>query len=273
MNLWKQESESGLTFIELLVICGIIGLLICVLGAGTTINRAGSNSFQCLNNHRQLMAAWKMYTDDNAGRLVYNHNAGDAGKNAGAECWVAGWLDFAPSVDNTNVNYLIRHDLTPYGAYLGPYAKSPSIFKCPADKSTVSFAGRRMPRVRSVSMNNFFGEGASTFGGPSTSYTLYTKLAQVKSPAALFVFADELEQSINDGCLLTQPDTPYQMIDYPAAHHDSAGAFSFADGRAEIHKWVDPRTMPPSGQPILLNVNLPGDADVIWIQQHVSELR
>jgi len=72
----------------------------------------------------------------------------------------------------------------------------------------------------------------------------------------------------------TNPDNQYNMIDFPASHHDSAGAFSYVDGHAEFHRWVDPRTMPPlqPGQLLPLNVILPGDVDVTWLQQHASEL-
>ena len=38
-------------------------------------------------------------------------------------------------------------------------------------------------------------------------------------------------------------------IDFPASWHDGGGTFSFADGHAELHKWVDLntlRTTPPA---------------------------
>jgi hypothetical protein len=53
----------------------------------------------------------------------------------------------------------------------------------------------------------------------------------------------------------------------------SAGAFSFADNHAEIHKWTDIRTMPPTSQSMGLNVSIPGDEDITWLQQHASELK
>jgi len=274
MKFTQRQSDSAFTFIELLVVIGVIGLLVCALGAGRGMDRTGSNGFQCLNNHRQLLAAWKMYADDNAGALVYNHDGANAGKQVGVECWVAGSMDFNASTDNTNINNLVRHDILPYGAFLGPYAKSPNIFKCPADNATVTIAGKRVLRVRSVSMNNFFGTGGRTWTTPSR-YIQHRNLNQIKSPATQFVFLDEREDSINDGCFFTDSDTPYQLIDYPASHHDSAGAFSFVDGRAEIHRWTDVRTIPvlQPGQPLQLNVNLPGNVDVTWLQQHASELQ
>jgi prepilin-type processing-associated H-X9-DG protein len=122
-------------------------------------------------------------------------------------------------------------------------------------------------------MNNFFGANSRSWTTPSR-FILHRKLDQVKSPATQFVFLDERADSINDGLFFTDPDTPYQMIDYPMSQHDSAGAFSFVDGHAEFHRWVDPRTMPSlkPGQLLPLNVNLPGDVDVTWLQQHASEL-
>lgn len=274
MKLTQRKFERAFTFIELLVIVGITGLLVCVLGAGRGINRTNSSSFQCLNNHRQLLAAWKMYADDNAGVLVYNTDGTSVGKTAGNECWVAGWMDFSASTDNTNTLYLVRHDLTPYGAFLGTYAKSPSIFRCPADKATAPVLGKPTLRVRSVSMNNYFGTHSRSWMTPSR-YVLHSRLNQIKSPSTQFVFLDEREDSINDGMFFSDPDTAYQVIDYPASHHDCAGAFSFVDGRAEIHRWTDPRTMPvlQPGQLLQLNVNLPGDVDVDWLQQHASELQ
>jgi hypothetical protein len=40
------------------------------------------------------------------------------------------------------------------------------------------------------------------------------------------------------------PDRPaeYRLVDYPASYHSGAGGFSFADGQAEINKWLDHRT-------------------------------
>ena len=232
------------------------------------MSRTGTNSLQCLNNHRQLVAAWKMYADDNQGRLVYNRDGTKAGVLQGDESWVAGWLDISSSTDNTNTIFLTRHDLVPYGAYLGPYVKSASIFKCPADKTSVNIGGQWKLRVRSVSMNNFFGEKSRSWISPGR-YIVHTNLTQIKSPVTQFVFLDEQEVSINDGCFFSDPDTSYHLVDFPASHHDSACTFSFVDGHGEMHRWVDARTMPASP---ILNLNLPGDVDVPWLQQHASEL-
>ena len=129
-------------------------------------------------------------------------------------------------------------------------------------------AGVAKPRVRSISMNNFVGTESRTWNG-SSRYALCTNFNQIKSPAYMFVFLDEREDSINDGWFATDPDNRYQLIDYPASYHNNAGSFSFADGHSEIHRWKDRRTMPAlqPGQFLPLNVNLPGDVDVLWLAQ------
>src|ERR1019366_6274670 len=147
--------------------------------------------------------------------------------------------------------------------------KTPLTFKCPSDKSTAPMSGGPMPRVRSVSMNNHVGTESRTWTANSIKYPLCTKAAQIKSPVYMFIFLDEREDSINDSLFWTDPDTLYQLVDYPASYPNNGGGFSFDDGHSEIHHWKDRRTMPvlSPGQLLALNVNLPGDMDVLWLAQ------
>ncbi|MGO8927882.1 MAG: prepilin-type cleavage/methylation domain-containing protein [Limisphaerales bacterium] len=266
-------SRAGFALVELVVVVVMVGLLATMLAPTMARTKPNSASFQCQNNLRQLAFAWKMYADDNNGGLVYNRDGAIAGKQLGDEAWVGGWMDYTSSTDNTNTALLIDHNKYPYGAYLGPYVKTPLAFKCPADRSTAPMAGGPKPRVRSVSMNNQVGTGSRTWVTPSR-YPLCTNFNQIKLPAYLFVFLDEREDSINDGCFLTDSDTLYQLVDYPGSYHNNAGGFSFADGHSEFHGWKDPRTMPflHPGVLLALNINLPGDEDVLWIAQHAAGL-
>lgn len=249
----------------------MLGFFALVLAPAMARTRPNSTAFQCLNNLRQLASGWKMYADDNNGNLVYNQFE-VSGQASGDEAWVGGVLDFSPATSNTNIGLLIDHNKYAYCAYLGPYVNSAPTFKCPADKSTVFMAGSRMPRVRSVSMNDHVGTGTQTWVVANRKYPICSNAAQVKSPAYMFVIADEREESINDGMFATEPDTLYQLIDFPASYHNNAGGFSFADGHCELHRWTDPRTMPVlrQGQLMQLNLNLGGDKDVLWLAQHAA---
>jgi prepilin-type processing-associated H-X9-DG protein len=65
------------------------------------------------------------------------------------------------------------------------------------------------------------------------------------------------------------------IIDYPANYHNGAAGFAFADGHAEIHKWLGQTIQPAvvySGSPPSEHSNPCGDSapDVQWLQLHTS---
>ncbi len=99
-------------------------------------------------------------------------------------------------------------------------------------------------------------------------------------PSETFVFADERADSINDGCFLVDmsgyPDSTAggTLTDFPGSYHNGAGCFSFADGRAEIKRWRDPRTTPPLDytKDLGLNVSTPNNPDLFWLQFHSTRL-
>jgi type II secretory pathway pseudopilin PulG len=265
----SDPRSSAFTLVELVVVIGMVTLGALMLVPALARTRTNSPALQCMNNARQIARGWIMYAEDNGGALAPNSDGTSAGKTSTSPAWVAGWLDFtASNADNTNSTLLVNHDMWPYGAYLGAYVgKSATVFKCPGDHSTVLAGGVATPRARSISMNSYVGN-SRTWTFPS-KYAVCLKMPQVLRPADRFVTLDEHEDGINDGRFFTDPDTLYQLIDYPASHHGNAGGLSFADGHSEIHKWLDPRTRPPvSGYSLPLNVNLPGDTDVLWIAQH-----
>src|SRR5262245_3994082 len=267
----KLLSTPGFTLIELITTLAPVALAGSLFAPALARTQPNSRTVRCLNNLRQIGTAWTMYASDNAGGLVWNRDGGNVGKAALDENWVGGWLDFTSSSDNTNTALLVDHGRYPYAAYLGPYIKSAAAFKCPADSTSVFVGGQRLPRVRSVSMNNCVGEGARSWSS-SGVYQLYRKIDAIgrPTPAYLWIILDEREESINDGCFFNNPDSPWNLIDYPAAYHNRGAGFTFADGHSEIHRWTDPRTtpIPRPGQLFPFNITLPGDIDVAWLQQH-----
>jgi prepilin-type N-terminal cleavage/methylation domain-containing protein len=285
--------KSGFTLIELLVVIAIIAILAAILMPVLRAARERAMSANCMSNKKQLQIAAIMYTTDNNDLLPFNPD--QSVTTAGALPWIAGVMDWSTSSQNTNLSYLVNSAYSGLASYT---STQPGVYHCPADiylKPGVQTGLGWSYRVRSVAMDAAIGGGNATPSLPGSKpasslaglYAMYpngmfyaTKSSQLRNPGPSdsWVFTDEHPDSIDDGILYVSPYFATTggagvFTELPSSLHDRADGISFADGHAEIHKWLDGRTCIPVGYVSLsgsskLNMFNPGSQDLLWLAQH-----
>lgn len=252
-----------------MIVIAIIAILASLLLPLLAKAKMQAKFVQCINNQRQLSLTWLMYASDNNDALASNGEPPQGG--GGVKYWVQGLFFFEPDLTNQDLI------LSPNYALFASYLKTIEVYRCPTDRPTVEVSGKNYPRLRSYALNCYAGwigewdNRLSSFG----SYKVFQKTSQIDSPSMLLTFQDVYADSIcrpHFGINMGLPGTE-TFFNFPAVSHNGSGASGFADGHAEKHRWLDPRTLTPKSHDFHAHDDSsPNNRDLVWLREHATSL-
>ncbi len=256
----QSRARNGFTLIELLVVIAIIAILAAMLLPALSKAKQKAVGINCISNLKQLTLAAVVYAGDFNDRIVNNYVNSTA-------AWVDGtkpiaYVNQLPGATNLD---LIRQ------ATLYPYNKSVGIYYCPGDLTLIGGC----LQDRSYSLSGMMGANDYQAGNP-TGNAVHSGIAESKKftevrnpgPARAIFFVDESSVTLDDGyfsILYNGGTVPVNWANIPASRHGNAGDFSFADGHAELHHWLESNTH--SLASINAVATFPTDRDLTWVYQ------
>jgi prepilin-type N-terminal cleavage/methylation domain-containing protein/prepilin-type processing-associated H-X9-DG protein len=213
-NLLPRRSSrlDGFSLVELAVTIVVIAIMAALLIPALSKAKLQATAAACLNNQKKLAAAFHLYTLDNADRIVQmaDYVTGEtfyqAGGFWGGPASGPGWPSAAAALDAAQTG--LR---TSNGWAFDSYARTQNLGGEPFD--------------------NFWGAGGT-----------YTKMSAIFVPGATFsMFEDADWRGYNVGTWVVNwnGSRGFKWQDPPSIWHENVSSVGFADGHAELHKWLD----------------------------------
>jgi prepilin-type N-terminal cleavage/methylation domain-containing protein/prepilin-type processing-associated H-X9-DG protein len=277
--------RAGFTLIELLVVIAIIAILAGMLLPALSKAKQKASGISCLNNVKQLALAAIVYSTDFNDFWPANNPGDDAVNLANppanyvAKVWAEG-REGSNLTDENTARGLVSERLS----LLAPYISAKASFRCPGDKKPIKQGNRTFLRPKNYGMNTFVGwTGPAYHSEPNPRYRMFKKTSDVTRSSDFFLFGEIHPFSI------CRPQFGVHMegnsiYHVPGNYHGKPSNFSFTDGHAEAHRWINSKFNDP-GMPesdgFWHNHNTPlprvsasqVQADLTWLRLHTTELR
>lgn len=268
--------RNGFTLIELLVVIAIIAILMAVLIPALNVAKEQARGIACMSNQKTMGLAYVMYAGDND-----SSTCGGMARWApinGVPPWVMPPLDYSGGkivqMGSGNVTLEQRYNGLRAGA-LFPYVKDVGAYHCPGDTRLRQGTsnGRELQHLiyRSYSVTDYL--RATETRDPK-------KLTDFKNAASKMLFVEDIYDgpgsvNHNQDAWSYNPGTN-SLWDPLGVFHSNSATFSFMDGHAAVHKWMDKRTvvyfMSRSqagslgyGKGVKFN---PINEDLLWLDEH-----
>jgi prepilin-type N-terminal cleavage/methylation domain-containing protein/prepilin-type processing-associated H-X9-DG protein len=216
------------TLIELLVVIAIIAILMAILLPSLRLAKDQAYAIRCVGNIKSLTFSWLLYKDDFDAKMIGGHVGGTQDNK------LIDWVDTPPTGTGDPIE--IKQAAIKRGL-LWPYIKNFDVYRCPADQRITR---HNQDAFRSYSISGpMFGEERFTNW---TGRALWTYV-EINAPALKYVFVEEIDpRGHNMGSWVMDP-AGNSWIDPLAIWHNKRSTFSYADGSAEKHRWLNQLTM------------------------------